>query len=71
MSTIVERAIVFYLAHPELVDEVEASYGRTHKVYSCPECATSVVLQEGEMVALENQPSILAEELSKENLVPC
>jgi hypothetical protein len=87
MSAMVERAIVFYLRHPEVVDEVEASYGKTHQVYTCPECSSSVVLQSGEMVSLENQPSILAEELpvdkvreevssrtdsqGEEELVPC
>ena len=64
----VERAIVFYLRHPEVVDEVEASYGKTHQVYTCPECSSSVVLQSGEMVSLENQPSILAEELPVEKV---
>ena len=87
MSAMVERAIVFYLRHPEVVDEVEASYGKTHQVYTCPECSSSVALQSGEMVSLENQPSILAEELpvdkvreevssrtdsqGEEELVPC
>ncbi|MBD1805146.1 MAG: hypothetical protein KME25_22855 [Symplocastrum torsivum CPER-KK1] len=68
MSAMVERAIVFYLHHPELVDEVEASYGRTHQVYSCPECSNSVVLKGGEMVSLDSQPSILAEELPVEKV---
>jgi hypothetical protein len=68
MSALVERAIVFYLRHPEVVDEVEATYGKSHRVYNCPECSSSVVLQEGEMVSLENQPSILAEELPVEKV---
>ncbi len=80
MSTIVERAIVFYLKHPEVVDEVEASYGRTHQVYACPECGSSVVLRDGELASLLNQPGVLAEEISvekvtdshgEEQLVPC
>ncbi len=87
MSAMVERAIVFYLRHPEVVDEVEAAYGRTHKVYNCPECSSSVVLKEGEMVSLKDQPSVLTEELpvdkvregvesrtgsqGEEELVPC
>jgi hypothetical protein len=61
MSTIVERAVVFYLAHPELVDEVEASYGQSHQVYNCPECTSSVVIQNGEMLTLKNQPGVLDE----------
>ena len=68
MSSLVERAILFYLRHPEVVDEVEASYGKSHQVYSCPECASSVVLQDGEMVSLKNQPSILADEIPVEKV---
>ncbi|MEL7036977.1 MAG: hypothetical protein AAFO04_15335 [Cyanobacteria bacterium J06592_8] len=62
MSSIAERAIVFYLNNPEVVDEVEASYGQTHRVYSCPECASSVVIREGELASLKNQPSVVTEE---------
>lgn len=68
MSGMVERAIVFYLRHPEVVEEVEASYGNSHRVYACPECSNSVVLQDGEMVSLKNQPSILAEDISVEKV---
>ncbi|MEW6495445.1 MAG: hypothetical protein AB1589_23435 [Cyanobacteriota bacterium] len=68
MSSLVERAILFYLRHPEVVDEVEASYGQSHQVYSCPECSSSVVLKEGEMVSLKNQPSILADEIPVEKV---
>jgi DNA-directed RNA polymerase subunit RPC12/RpoP len=87
MSAMVERAIVFYLRHPELVEEIEASYGKSHRVYTCPECSSSVVLKEGEMVSLKHQPSILAEDIpvdkvreevssrtdsqGEEELVPC
>lgn len=83
MSAMVERAIVFYLRHPELVEEMEASYGKTHRVYTCPECSSSVVLKEGEMVSIQNQPSILADDIpvevreevsssqGEEELVPC
>lgn len=62
MSELAERAIVFYLTHPEVVDEVETSYGRTHRVYACPECATSVVMREGEMVPLSSKPGVTAQE---------
>jgi hypothetical protein len=63
MSAIAQKAIVFYLAHPEVVDEVEeAAKGQTHRVYNCPECTGSVVLQEGELVSLKKQPGVLPEE---------
>ncbi|MBD2464333.1 hypothetical protein H6G89_25340 [Oscillatoria sp. FACHB-1407] len=62
MSAIAERAIVFYLTHPGVVDEVEMSHGRTHQVYSCPGCDSPLVLKEGEMVSLKEQPTVLADE---------
>lgn len=68
MSAMVERAIVFYLRHPEVVEEVEAASGKRHQVYTCPDCRTSVVLKEGEMVSLGSQQSILAEELPVEKV---
>jgi hypothetical protein len=62
MSTLAERAIVFYLEHPEVVDEVEMSYGQTHQLYSCPECASSLVVRQGELVPVSERPSILSED---------
>jgi len=62
MSRIAERAIVFYLSHPAVVDEVESSYGRSYQVYACPECSSSVALREGELMSLRNQPGVLVEE---------
>lgn len=64
MSELAERALVFYLANSELVDEVEGSYGRTNRVYSCPNCESSVLLREGELVALGNQPGIVGKDIS-------
>lgn len=68
MSALVERAIVFYLHHPEMVDEVEASYGKTHQVYACPGCSSSVILKDEKLVSLGNQLGILAEELPVEKV---
>ncbi|MCT7973251.1 hypothetical protein [Laspinema olomoucense] len=62
MSTIAERAIDFYLTHPGVVDELESFHGRTHRVYNCPDCTSSIVMRDGEMVSLKNQPSVLADE---------
>lgn len=62
MSAMAERAIVFYLSHPDVVDAVEATYGNTHRVYQCPECDSSLVLREGDMVSIDKQPSIIADE---------
>lgn len=84
MSELAERAIVFYLAHPELVEE-GSYYGRTHQIYDCPKCEASVVIKNGEMVPLSNQPvvankkqlpieqvpQLATEQEGKEQLVPC
>lgn len=61
MSTLAERAIVFYLKHSDVVDEMGEEHGQVHRVYSCPSCSTSLVLQEGEMVYLQ-EPSVLADD---------
>jgi len=55
MSSIARRAIVFYLENPEVVDEMGSSYGQSHRVYSCPECASSVFMEEGELVSLKDR----------------
>jgi hypothetical protein len=84
MSELAERALIVYLTHSGVVDEVEASSGRNHRVYACPECATSVVMRDGEMVSLSGQAGVLAEnqlveqvsqvgsaQEGEEQLVPC
>ncbi len=62
MSAVAERAIEFYLAHPEIVDEAETSFGKTYQVYSCPECSASVVDRDGELVSLRQQPGVLLDD---------
>ncbi|MDX2232667.1 MAG: hypothetical protein NW220_23760 [Leptolyngbyaceae cyanobacterium bins.349] len=62
MTDIAQRAIVFYLSNPELIDQYGEGYGHSHRVYSCPECSTSVVLREGEMVSLQNGSNVLVED---------
>ncbi len=61
MSNIVEKAVAFYLNHSDVVDGVE-THGSTHQVYSCPECEHPVVIRNGEMVALDQQPGLLTDE---------
>lgn len=82
MSTLAERALGFYLTHPEMVELGEV-HGRTHQIHQCPECKTAVVMQDGDLVALGSQPTILSEDLvlqqvrgsiegqGEEMLVPC
>lgn len=63
MSAIVEKAIAFYLKHPEQVEKAEAeAYGKTHQVHVCPECSAAMIEREGEMVSLKNQPSVIDDE---------
>ena len=85
MSAIVEKAISFYLKHPEAVEEVEANYGKTYQVHICPECDAAMVMRDGDMVSLKNQPSVVDDELpligdslvadgevqTQEELIPC
>ncbi|WP_407646615.1 hypothetical protein [Gloeocapsopsis crepidinum] len=82
MSDLAEKAIVFYLNHSDVVEEVEAKHGRNHRLYHCPECETSLVMRDGEMVPVGEQPGI-GEEIpveqvpqvgaspQGEELVPC
>jgi hypothetical protein len=70
MSELAARAIAFYLSHPEVVDETEAPYGRTHRVYACPECATSVALRDGDLVSLHNQPGVVQEQSATREVAP-
>ncbi|MCU0524668.1 MAG: hypothetical protein MUF72_07565 [Elainella sp. Prado103] len=62
MSTIAERALVFYLQHPDVIDEVEASHGQVHRIYSCPSCAASLVMREGEVLPIQEHPVILSDD---------
>jgi plasmid stability protein len=87
MSALVEKAVGFYLKHPDKVEEVEAAaYGKTHQVHVCPECEAALVMRDGNMVSLKNQPSVLTDDFSldvretvpanaevpgEEALVPC
>ena len=61
MSSIAKRAIDFYLAHSELVDEgFEMAHGHSHQVYDCPSCAAAVVVREGELVELARMAALTA-----------
>ncbi|MEO1069148.1 MAG: hypothetical protein AAFW95_08500 [Cyanobacteria bacterium J06638_6] len=59
MSSIAKRAIDFYLSHGEAVTEsLEASVGQSHRVHSCPSCASQVILREGELVQVSQVASV-------------
>ncbi len=80
MSEMAERAISFFLSHADVVYEAEAAkLGQTHRVHTCPDCESLVVLKDGELVPLGERPGVLNEEveLPQANksqdgeLVPC
>jgi hypothetical protein len=62
MSAIAERAIVFYLTHSDVVDEVEMSHGQVHKLYDCPQCSSPLVIKDGELSTVAKRQGVLLEE---------
>lgn len=50
MSALAQRAIDFYLAHSDVVDDMASSYGQSHRIHSCPSCTSALVLKQGELV---------------------
>jgi hypothetical protein len=87
MSGLVEKAITFYLRYPEQIEEIESSsYGKTYQVHICPECEAAMVMRDGQLVSLKQQPTIIVDEFplevketvhaqanseGEEELVPC
>ena len=85
MSAMVERAVSFYLEHPDRVEEEQFHQGKTHQVHICPECDAAMVMREGQMVSLKERSSVVSEdfpleqvtekitqsETQGEELVPC
>jgi hypothetical protein len=64
MSAIAERALEYYMSHADVVNGDADGFGHTHQVYSCPACSESVVLRDGELVAVKDALSTNDEELS-------
>jgi plasmid stability protein len=62
MSALAEKALHFYLSHPEVVENVESIHGHTHQIYNCPECDSSVVVRESKLISLVPQVSILTDD---------
>ncbi len=85
MSALAEKAIGFYLTHPEVIDQMD-KYGQTHQIHHCPACDTAVLMRDGELINLGTQSAVLpdmAEDLlltpasnsvadqGEEVLIPC
>ena len=62
MSALAEKALIFYLTHPETVEQLDEAHGQAHRIYSCPECTSPVTLKDGEIVPLGKQPGITVDE---------
>ena len=84
MSALAQKALVFFLEHPEVVDSLDAVSGHAHQVYSCPSCETQTVVRDGELVAVGHSSEALEGDLveqvnagleqsseSEEDLVTC
>ena len=70
MSALVSKAVAFYLHHPEVVEQLEAQIqGERHQVHVCPECDAAMVMRDGEMVSLKNQPGAISEDLPLEKVI--
>jgi hypothetical protein len=61
MTDIAQRALVFYMSHPEVVEQYEG-FGQAHRVYSCPDCTSPLALREGELVSLGQHADILLDD---------
>ncbi|NJN60678.1 MAG: hypothetical protein HC795_03275 [Coleofasciculaceae cyanobacterium RL_1_1] len=66
MSSLAERALLFYLEHPEAIADIEASIGQNHRLYHCPDCATPVVVRDGDLVSVTSVSSLLEDEAADE-----
>ncbi|MGC9505970.1 hypothetical protein [Baaleninema sp.] len=62
MSALAQKALKFFLAHPEVVEELDAVSGNAHRVYSCPACETKSVLREGDLVAVGDRQEVLEDD---------
>lgn len=54
MSVVAEKALSFYLDHPELIEGI---YGSTYRVHNCPACSHPFILREGQARSIQSQPA--------------
>lgn len=65
MSVMAERALSFYLDHPEVVNH---ALGTTYQVHHCPECSHPFVIRDGEVHPLPSTAAVITD--SEAELVP-
>ena len=68
MSEIAQKAIHFYLNHSDVVEGIESSHGRSHQIYSCPECEASLVMKDGDVQSVGSQPGLIPDVLPDSSL---
>ena len=70
MSGLVEQAVVFYLNHSEVVEEIQQQkQGETYRLYECPQCESALIMEDGELTSITKaQPSVKTEELATEQV---
>lgn len=61
MSVLVEKALNFYLSHPDIVESQGVGY--THEIHNCPECNQPLVFNHGELVSVSSSTKSLANQL--------
>jgi hypothetical protein len=61
MTDIAQRAIVFYLEHPDVVEQA-SMFGQTHRIYTCPECSVNSVIRDGELLPLHAKSGMSSDE---------
>lgn len=65
MSAIAQRAIDFYLANSEVVEEgIQVKHGNSYRIYDCPSCAAPVVVHQGELMEVSKLSGSNAEAAS-------
>lgn len=62
MTDIAQKAIIFYLSNPEVVEQYSTGYGHSHRVYNCPECASHLAMRQGEIVSLNERFDVLVDD---------
>ncbi|HBC42089.1 MAG TPA: hypothetical protein DCZ88_09400 [Pseudanabaena sp.] len=56
MSDLAEKAISFYLSHSDIVES--SGIGHTHQTYNCPSCSQTVVIRNGDLLAIGGNRNI-------------
>jgi hypothetical protein len=64
MSSIAQRAIEFYLGHPDTVKSSGEVHGQAHRLYACPKCAVPVALREDGLALVQSHSSQKFEDMT-------